>query len=65
MHRYQRVPLTAREMRWENIPEPYWHWFRTEREGPRVKLYRLRQGGVSRRHTSPGTGREPHSSGER
>jgi 4-amino-4-deoxy-L-arabinose transferase-like glycosyltransferase len=65
LHRYRRVPLDAREIRWENIPEPYWHRFRTEREGPRVRLYRLRQGGVSRRHTSPGPGREPHSSGER
>ncbi len=44
MHRYHRVPLTAREMRWENIPEPYWHRFRTRREGPAVKLYRLREG---------------------
>jgi hypothetical protein len=47
MHRYHRVPLTAREMRWENIPEPYWHRFRTRPEGPAVKLYRLREGGGS------------------
>ena len=65
LHRYRRVSLDAREIRWENIPEPYWHRFRTEREGPRVRLYRLRQGAVSKRHTSPGPRREPYSSGER
>jgi hypothetical protein len=47
LHRYQRVPLTARELRFENIPEPYWHRFRTRRDGPAVKLYRLREGGDS------------------
>ena len=45
--RYRRVPLAARETLWENAPEPYWHWFQTRRDGPRVKLYRLRSGGVS------------------
>jgi len=44
--RYRRVPLDARETGWENIPEPYWHLFRTRREGPRVRLYRLRYGGA-------------------
>jgi hypothetical protein len=65
LHRYRRVPLDAREIRWENIPEPYWHLFRTRREGPRVRLYRLRPDGISRRHASPHAGQEPHSSGER
>lgn len=65
LHRYRRVPLDARESRWENIPEPYWHWFRTRREGPRVRLYRLRQSGVSRDQESPREGQEPHSSAGR
>jgi len=65
LHRYRRVPLPAREIRWENIPEPYWHRFRTRREGPRVRLYRLRPDGISRRHASPHAEQEPHSSGER
>ena len=65
LHRYRRVALDAREIRWENIPEPYWHWFRTRREGPRVKLYRLRRGGVSRHPESPRGGQAPHSSAGR
>jgi hypothetical protein len=39
---YVRVPLRARETPWENIPEPYWHWFRTKERGPGLQLYRLR-----------------------
>jgi len=38
---YERAPLRARETPWENIPEPYWHWFRTWQRGPRLQLYRL------------------------
>jgi len=45
--RYRRVPLAARETRWENVPAPFWHWFQTRREGPRVKLYRLHDDAVS------------------
>jgi len=64
LHRYRRVPLDAREIRWENIPEPYWHWFRTRREGPRVRLYQLREGGGG---DQPGGSPqpEPHSSAGR
>ena len=46
LDRYRRVPLAERETRWENVPEPYWHWFQTRREGPRVRLYRLRHRGL-------------------
>jgi hypothetical protein len=63
LHRYRRVPLEAREIPWENIPEPYWHWFRTSRQGPRVRLYRLERGGTSEYGT--GTSRGPQSSGDR
>ena len=45
--RYRRVPLEAREVTWENIPEPYSHLFETRRHGPRVELYRLRDEGAS------------------
>jgi 4-amino-4-deoxy-L-arabinose transferase-like glycosyltransferase len=48
-HRYQRVPLAARDIGWENTPEPYWHRFRTSREGPLVQLHRLRRPGVPER----------------
>jgi hypothetical protein len=47
--RYRRVPLAGRETRWENVPEPYWHWFQTRREGPLVQLYRLRHQSVPER----------------
>jgi hypothetical protein len=47
--RYRRVPIIARETRWENVPEPYWHWFYTRREGPWVQLYQLRHQGYPER----------------
>ena len=46
LHRYRRLPLDARETLWENIPEPFWQWFRARPDGPRVKLCRLRSAGV-------------------
>jgi 4-amino-4-deoxy-L-arabinose transferase-like glycosyltransferase len=65
LHRYRRVPLAARETRWENVPEPYWHWFRTRRDGPRVRLYRLREEGGSGGGADPRPWQEPRSLPER
>jgi 4-amino-4-deoxy-L-arabinose transferase-like glycosyltransferase len=63
--RYRRVPLDARETGWENIPEPYWHWFQTRREGPRVRLYRLRDDDASGRRGTPRAAEKPHSTSGR
>ena len=63
--RYRRVPLDVRETGWENIPEPYWHWFQTRREGPRVRLYRLRGDDVSGRRGTPRAAEKPHSASGR
>jgi hypothetical protein len=38
--RYRRAPVDAAELPWENIPEPYWHQFRTRTKGARVTLLR-------------------------
>lgn len=41
--RYRRVPLEARDVPFENRPDPVYHKFRTVTEGvPRVRLYRRR-----------------------
>jgi hypothetical protein len=42
--RYRRVLVDAVELPWENIPEPYWHQFRTAEKGARVTLLRRSDG---------------------
>jgi hypothetical protein len=37
---YEPVPVNAKELRWENIPEPYWHFYRTRTVGRDVALFR-------------------------
>lgn len=41
-HRYEFADVPAIEFPWENVPEPYWHQFKTLRVGPRVRLAHLR-----------------------
>lgn len=39
-HRYRRIDLATVDTRWENIPEPEWHVYRTPVAGPRLSIYR-------------------------
>jgi len=39
---YEPVRVNAKEVRWENIPEPYWHFYRTRTDGRDVALFRKR-----------------------
>jgi len=39
---YVRVPVRGYDFPWENIPEPYWHRFRSPDRGPPIRLLRRR-----------------------
>lgn len=37
---YEPVKIGIKEVNWENIPEPYWHYYRTRLDGDDVSLFR-------------------------
>jgi 4-amino-4-deoxy-L-arabinose transferase-like glycosyltransferase len=39
---YELVPIPVKEVNWENIPEPYWHYYRTRTDGEDITLFRLK-----------------------
>lgn len=41
--KYERAPVHAHELDWDNIPEPYWHRFVTPKDRKKVVLVKLRE----------------------